>query len=50
MSGVRRGAMANGEETFRQICDLLKIPKPLEDAYYERFMHSKRPVQFSIGK
>ena len=43
MSGVRRGATTNGEETFRQICDLLKIPKLLEDAYYEWRMHSKRP-------
>ena len=43
MSGMRRGATANGEETFRQICDLLKIPKLLEDAYYEWLMHSKRP-------
>ena len=43
MSGVRRGATANGEETLRQICDLLKIPKILEDAYYEWLMHSKRP-------
>ena len=43
MSGVRRGATANAEETFRQICDLLKIPKLLEDAYYEWRMQSKTP-------
>ena len=45
MSGVRRGAAANGEETFRirHICNLLKIPTLLENSYYDWPMKLKRP-------